>query len=259
MKEPTHKLSIITISYNCAKELEGTIRSVTEQSFSDVEYIIVDGGSKDGSPEVIKKYEARISKWVSEPDNGIYDAMNKGLNMAAGEYVLFMNAGDIFYASDALEKIPFSEFPDADIFYGETLSVDEKGNELGLRPKTLPHNLNWKHFRNGMVVCHQSFLVKRELAPDYNMNYKLSADVDWVIKCLKRSQQTVFTGTIISRFLEGGASKQRHGESLKERFCVMKQNFGLRLTLWKHAGFILNELSVKLGLKNQYRNNYLSD
>jgi glycosyltransferase involved in cell wall biosynthesis len=251
------KLSIITIAYNCANDLENTICSVLDQSFTDIEYIIVDGASTDGSLDVIKKYEKSLNKWASEPDKGIYDAMNKGLKMATGEYVLFLNAGDILYNKNTLQLIPFSDYPTADVFYGETLSVDEKGNELGLRPKKLPHNLNWRHFRNGMVVCHQSILVKRELAPDYNMGYKLSSDVEWVLKCLKKSDQIVFTGTIISRFLEGGASKQRHGESLKERFSIMKEYFGLPLTVWKHSGFVLNELMIKLGLKNQFRKNYL--
>jgi len=251
------KLSIITIAYNCANDLENTIRSVLDQTFTDIEYIIVDGGSTDGSLDVIKKYEKSLSKWVSETDKGIYDAMNKGLKMATGEYVLFLNAGDILFDKNTLQLIPFLNYPAADVFYGETLSVDEKGNELGLRPKKLPHDLNWKHFRNGMVVCHQSILIKRKLAPTYNMDYKLSSDVEWVLKCLKNSDQIIFTGTIISRFLEGGASKQRHGESLKERFSIMKEYFGLGLTLFKHAGFILNELAVKSGLKRQYRRNYL--
>ncbi|WP_346856197.1 glycosyltransferase family 2 protein [uncultured Draconibacterium sp.] len=257
MNGKSNKLSIITIAYNCTKDLDKTIRSVVEQTFKDIEYIIVDGGSTDGSLDVIKKYEKDLSKWVSEPDKGIYDAMNKGLKMSTGVYVLFLNAGDILYDRNTLQQVPFIKYPTADVFYGETLSVDDKGNELGLRPKRLPHNLNWRHFRNGMVVCHQSILVKRELAPEYNMDYTLSSDVEWVLKCLKKSDQIVFTGTIISRFLEGGASKQRHGESLKERFSIMKQYFGLTLTVWKHIVFIVNELMIKLGLKNQFRKNYL--
>lgn len=252
-----YKLSIITIAFNCAFDLEATVKSVLNQTFRDFEYIVIDGGSKDGSLEVIKKYESAISKWVSEPDNGIYDAMNKGLKMATGEYVLFMNAGDTFYASDSLSKVSFSQNPDADIFYGEALSVDEEGKELGLRPKKLPHKLNWKHFKRGMVVCHQSFIVRRTLAPAYNLHYQLSADVEWVLRCLKDSNQTVFTGTIISRFLEGGASKKRHSESLKERFIIMQAYFGLTTTILSHIRFVFGTVSTKLGLKSTYRKNYL--
>lgn len=255
----TAKLSIITIAYNCANDLEGTMASVFEQTFNDIEYVIVDGGSSDGSVAIIKKYKQNIDKWVSEPDKGIYDAMNKGLKMATGDYVLFLNAGDKLSGSDTLNQIPFSKFPKADIFYGETVSVDENGNELGLRPKKLPHNLNWKHFKNGMVVCHQSILVKRKLAPEYNRSYKLSSDVEWVLKCLKKSNQIIFTETIISRFLEGGASVQRHGESLNERFMIMKEYFGLGTTLFKHVGFIFDTLLIKLGLKSRFRKNYLSE
>lgn len=252
-----NKLSVITIAYNCAPDLETTITSVLIQTFKDVEYIIVDGGSKDGSIEVIKKYEKGISKWVSEPDKGIYDAMNKGLKMVSGEYVLFMNAGDKFYDTDSLSNVPFMKYSNADIFYGETLMVDESGKEMGLRTKRLPHHLNWKHFKNGMVVCHQSIIVRTALAPLYNMNYILSADVEWVLRCLKDSKQTVFTGTIISRFLEGGVSKKRHGESLKERFIIMRTYFGLPATIFSHIGFIFGAVSRKLGLKPVYRKNYL--
>ncbi|MEN8122835.1 MAG: glycosyltransferase family 2 protein [Bacteroidota bacterium] len=252
------KLSIITISYNDSKNLERTIISVISQTYTDLEYIVVDGGSSDESPEIIKKYEAGINKWISEPDKGIYDAMNKGLKMATGDYILFLNAGDIFYSPETLEKIPFEKYPNADILYGETLSIDDNGNVLGLNPKKLPHNLHWKHFRNGMVVCHQSILVKRTVAPEYNLEYKLSSDVEWVLKCLKKSKQTVFTGTIIARFLVGGASKKRHGESLNERFNIMKNYFGTGLTLYKHALFMINELGIKLGLKKRYRKNYLA-
>ena len=251
------KLSIITIAYNCASDLESTIKSVIAQGFSDYEYIVVDGGSKDASVEVIKKYESAISIWVSEPDKGIYDAMNKGLLMATGEYVLFMNAGDTLYNTKTLALIPFSDYPEADIFYGETLIVDAKDNVLGLRHKELPHNLNWKHFRRGMVVCHQSFIVRKSIAPEYNMQYKLSADVEWVLLCLKRSKQIVFTHTIIARFLEGGSSKKRHAESLKERFSIMRKYFGLPITLFNHFTFVLGMLAVKLKLKPYYRKNYL--
>lgn len=252
----TCKLSIITIACNCASDLETTICSVLGQTFTDYEYIIIDGGSKDGSLEIIKKYGTQISRWVSEPDEGIYDAMNKGLQMASGEYVLFMNAGDTFFDSSTLAKIPFTQFPDADIFYGETLMVDEHGNGKGLRAKKLPHRLNWKHFKRGMVVCHQSIMVRRTLAPEYNLNFKLSADVEWVLKCLKSSKQTIFTNTVIARFLEGGASKQRHAESLSERFQIMKKYFGLSTTIFSHFVFLLKAILVKLRLKSHYRKNY---
>lgn len=252
------QVSIITISFNDQKNLERTINSVKIQTLNDFEYIVVDGGSTDGSLEVIKRNEHRISKWVSEPDNGIYDAMNKGLEMATGEFVLFMNAGDTFYAADTLKKIPFSEYPEADIFYGETVMIDSNGNMPGLRSKRLPHNLKWTDFRKGMVVCHQSILVRRNIAPKYNLEYKLSADVEWVLHCLKRSKQNVFTGTIIACFLEGGASKQRHAESLGERFEIMKKYFGLPATLYSHMVFLIQTVLVKIRIKPFYRNNYLN-
>ncbi|WP_346862603.1 glycosyltransferase family 2 protein [uncultured Draconibacterium sp.] len=251
------KITVITISYNCASDLEDTIKSVVNQTFKEIEYIVVDGGSKDDTGEVLKKYNCKISKWISEPDYGIYDAMNKGLKMATGDYIIFMNAGDTFFEDESLGKISFDKFPNADIFYGETLMISEEGKELGLRTKKLPHNLNWKHFKRGMVVCHQAFVMKRIKAPEYNLRYKLSADVEWVLKCLKESKQIIYTETILARFLEGGASKKRHSESLQERFQIMKTYFGLFSTILSHIVFIIENTWMLLGFKSKYRKSNL--
>lgn len=252
------KLSIITISYNDKLNLDKTIASVCAQSFRDFEFLVVDGGSTDGSFEVIQANQACITKWVSEPDQGIYDAMNKGLDMASGEYVIFMNAGDTFYANYTLSTIPFGQYPEADIFYGETMMIGQGGEEKGLRPKKLPHKLTWKHFLNGMVVCHQAIIVRRSIAPKFNLNYKLSADVEWVLLCLKKSRQTVFTHSIIARYLEGGASVQHHQHSLAERFLIMTEHFGLYRTLWSHFRFLIQTVLVKIGFRPAYRKNYLA-
>jgi glycosyltransferase involved in cell wall biosynthesis len=250
------KISVITISYNCVSDLEATIKSVINQTFQDIEYIVVDGGSKDDTGKILKKYNNKISKWISESDNGIYDAMNKGLKMATGDYVIFMNAGDTFFDGESVAKIPFAGYPEADVFYGETLMVNGKGEEFGLRTKKLPENLSWKHFKHGMVVCHQSFVMKRVLAPEYNQNYILSADVEWVLQCLKEAKEIIYTRTIIARFLEGGASKQRHAESLNERFNIMKTYFGITQTVFSHICFIFDNIWIQLGIKPKYRKNY---
>ena len=162
------KFSIITITYNAEQWLERTILSVLSQSYTNVEYIVIDGASTDRTVELIKQYEAGISYWVSEPDQGLYDAMNKGLRKATGDYVWFLNAGDTLYTADTLQSVVASlkksvSLPD--VLYGETQIVDAQGRSLGMRRLKAPRKLTWNRFRMVMLVCHQSFLVKRSLAP----------------------------------------------------------------------------------------------
>jgi glycosyltransferase involved in cell wall biosynthesis len=246
------KVSIITVTFNCRDLLIQTIENVFAQTFKDFEYIVIDGKSSDGTVDIIKNNQDKIFFWISEPDKGIYDAMNKGLKAATGEYVIFLNAGDTFYEPDTLSKIPFNKYPEADVFYGETMILNQQ-QPLGLRQKKLPHNLTWKHFRNGMVVCHQSILVKREMAPVYDNSYKYAADIDWVLKVLKLSNETVFTGTIISDFIEGGFSSQKQKESWAERFKIMRENFGLITTVLKHLQFLGTNLLMVAGIIPKYR------
>ena len=247
------KVSIITVTYNCENVLQETIDSISSQTFKDYEYVVIDGNSTDRTVDIIKQNRKLVDYYISEPDKGIYDAMNKGMKVAKGKYIIFMNAGDPFYKNTALAKIPFDKFPDADIFYGETMIKDEAGNEKGLRRKKLPHNLNWKHFKRGMVVCHQSIFVKRELAPYYDLKYTYTADIDWVLKSLKNSSQNINTKSIISNFVEGGFSGQNQHKSWKDRFVILKNNFGLIQTMVSHIVFIFENLLIKVKLLPLYR------
>jgi len=248
------KLSIITVTYNCRDKLQLTLNSVFSQSFTDWEQIVIDGRSQDGTIDVIKSNQDKIAYWISEKDSGVYDAMNKGLKAARGKYVLFLNAGDTFYSKHSLVQIPFSNKPDADIFYGETVVVNEEGEQLGLRQKKLPHNLTWHHFKKGMVVCHQSIMVKRKLAPDYELSYRFSSDIDWVLTSLKRARNIIFTNTIISIFEAGGFSSQNKWSSWLERWTIMKNYFGWTQCLLSHIVFIFELFILKLRLKPAYRN-----
>ena len=235
-------ISIITVIYNGADLLTGTIESVIGQTYPAIEYIIVDGGSTDGTVAVIEKYTDRIGQWVSEPDKGLYDAMNKGLKMATGDFVWFMNAGDHIYAPDTVEKIMEKWRPETDILYGEVMLVDDNRKELGTRSATttqkLTNPLHWQDLAKGMVVCHQGFLPRRQIAPFYIEN-NLTADIDWVIKCLKASKRTTATEIIMASYLVGGLSKQQHQQSLKDRYFVLKEHFGFWGNLWNHLGILL--------------------
>ena len=236
-------ISLITVTFNSAKTLRCTIQSVISQSYSNIEYIIVDGGSRDETISIIKEYEPRFNgrlKWISEKDDGIYDAMNKGLKRATGDYVWFLNAGDTLYTADTVQRIVASlkkKVSLPDVIYGETRIVDAEGRSLGMRRLKAPEKLNWKSFRMGMLVCHQSFISKREIAPLYNTEYRLTADYDWCIQCLRRSKRIHNTRLILSNFLEEGLSSVNRKASLKERYEVMCKYYGKVSTILLHGWF----------------------
>ena len=228
------KISIITIVYNNVKDIEYTIQSVIKQSFQDIEYIIIDGASNDGTLDVIERYKERIDLVVSEKDEGIYHAMNKGLSHATGDYVLFLNSGDEFFDVNTLQNI-FDRNDDADIYYGETKLIDENRNIIGNRRHKAPKQFDWKSFRYGMSICHQAIYVKRALTEPYDRQYQLSADVDWVIRMAKKADKIVNVKTYVARYLVGGMSQQRHKQSLIERYEIFKKHYGFIPNLINHA------------------------
>lgn len=238
MRQPV--FSIITITYNASRWLEGTVLSVLSQSYPNIEYIIIDGASTDGTVGIINRYSSGITYWISEPDKGLYDAMNKGLQKATGDYVWFMNAGDSFYTADIVQKVAVQaqkkkQMPD--IMYGETNIVGEDGRTLGLRRLKAPDKLTWKSFRMGMLVCHQSFVVKREIAPLYDLQYRFSSDIDWCIRCMKQAKKIYNTRLVLSSFLDGGVSSTQRKASLKERYEIMCKYYGKTSTVLLHGWF----------------------
>jgi len=232
-------LSVITVVYNNARDIERTIRSVIEQTYPQIEYVVVDGGSTDGTVDVIKRYSDRITRWVSEPDSGIYDAMNKGLAMATGDYVLFMNSGDEIYAPDTVARI-FATEPGADIYYGETELFDDKWESLGLRRHHIPERFTWRSFRYGMNVSHQAIYIRRSIVGRYDTRYELSADIDWVIRAAKQATRAVNTRMLVAKYLVGGMSKKRHRQSLIERFRIFTIHYGLLPNIINHAVIAYN-------------------
>ena len=228
------KLSVITIVYNNVRDIERTLLSVINQSYSNLEYIVIDGGSSDGTLEILNKYEKSISTLVSEKDKGIYDAMNKGLALATGDYVLFMNSGDEIYAPDTVEKV-FSTQPDADIYYGETEMYDEDWKSLGQRRHTSPKHFTWKDFKHGMSISHQAIYIRRAITEPYNTSYKLSSDIDWILRAAKKAKKVVNTNMYVAKYLVGGMSKKNHRKSLIERFRILSKHYGLIPNIINHA------------------------
>jgi glycosyltransferase involved in cell wall biosynthesis len=237
--------SIVTVVYNGESLLAGTMESVFRQTYPHIEYIVVDGASKDNSLKIIQEFAEKMPslRWISEPDRGLYDAMNKGLRMATGDFVQFLNAGDWLHAPDTLAKMASLATSQTGVLYGETLLVDDARTPHGtmsvLSTRQVPNQLHWKDYRHGMLVVHQSFLPRRVLAPEYRAAAELCADYDWCIEILKRSPENVHVGGIVTDYLMGGLSKKRHQQSLRNRFDVMRHHFGLLPTLFAHVWIVV--------------------
>ena len=248
--------SIITITYNASQVLPATLSSVMAQTCKDVEHIIIDGASADDTVALAEAYRKKNLMEdslhrvivVSEPDKGLYDAMNKGIAMATGDYVLFLNAGDTVPAPDTLEMVEAAvgdgeELPA--VLYGDTDVVDADGNFLRHRHLMAPRKLSWRSFMKGMLVCHQAFYARTDLAKltPYNLHYRYSADVDWCIRIMrlgaKRNLAMRNTGMVVAHYLDGGMTNQHHKDSLRERFHIMCHHYGLIPTAIMHLWFAI--------------------
>lgn len=246
----THPLiSIITITFNAAEQLVPTMRSVAEQSFTDFEHLIIDGASTDDTLGVARRSGYPSLRILSEPDEGLYDAMNKGLRLARGKYVLFLNAGDSFHTSGTLSKYADAAQADPDIIYSDTVVVDAYRKEIGPRHLSAPRILTRQSFKKGMLICHQAFMVRRSLAPEYNLRYRFSADYDWTIRCILRTspQKCVNLGIVGIDYLSDGLTDRNHMKSLRERFDVMARHYGYLTAVTQHLSFIPRAISRKLG------------
>ena len=168
------KFSIITVNYNNAAGLEKTFKSVLSQTYTDFDFVVIDGGSTDASTDIIELYQDKISYWVSEKDSGVYNAMNKGISAARGEFVIFMNSGDVFFAADVLKNADLYITSDYDIYYGNNIKKSPSSERL----KTYPAKLTFSFFYSSSLN-HQSTFIKRSLFDDffyYNENYKIASD-----------------------------------------------------------------------------------
>lgn len=252
------KISLITVTFNAEKTLLATLKSVIAQDYSSIEHVLVDGESKDGTMTLIEKYSESILqkngrdvKYISERDNGIYDAMNKGIALSTGDYICFLNAGDSLHAPDTLTKLVEKISADTAVIYGDTDIVNEEGIFLHKRRLSPPEKLSWKSFRNGMLVCHQSFYVKREIAElfSYDMRYKHSADFDWCIRIMKyaKSEKVQLTNShlILTDYLEEGHTTKFHKASLRERFNIMCKYYGYVSTLLFHIWFLVRNVTKR--------------
>lgn len=259
------KFTIVTITYNAGKLLRPTAESVMSQEYRQIEHIIIDGASEDNTVEIANEYKKESDskgngheiRIVSEPDKGLYDAMNKGLQMATGDYVCFLNAGDRFPKTDTLSVIADNcglsgahrdrkGLPA--VLYGNTDIIDYDGRFIRHRHLSAPEKLTWKSFRHGMLVCHQAFYARTDIArrTPYDLNYRFSADVDWCIRIMKEAEKLGLAlrnaHDVIALYLSEGETTRNHKASLKERYMVMRKHYGLMTTTAMHIWFVIRKV-----------------
>lgn len=218
-KIKTPRISIITVSYNAVDYIEDTIKSVINQEFKDFEYLIIDGGSKDGTLDIIKKYENRVSFWISEPDRGIYDAMNKGVVFAKGEWCYFLNAGDSFYDDSVLMDLNLLP-NESDVIYG-SINCITKSSSFILKPQPIANIIN------SMVFCHQAVFVKSIILKEYNFNtdFKIAADYDFFRRLYFNKYRFNNVDLVIANYeAEEGVSSTNIYKMFKE-YAIIKGNW----------------------------------
>ena len=252
------KLTYVTITYQAVKVLQRTLDSVLQQDYPEITHLIIDGASTDGTLEMVNDYIERSNAannghkvlLMSEPDNGIYDAMNKGLRSIDGDYVCFLNAGDFLPAPDIASRIisAVENSPLPSVLYGDTDIVDSEGNFLHHRRLSPPEHLTWKSFRQGMLVCHQAFYARTDfaIATPFDQQYRYSADVDWCIRVMKAAAKEnvplLNLPMVVVNYTQEGQTTLHHRESLLERYRVMERHYGYIQTFFLHCWFVIRSV-----------------
>lgn len=242
-------ISIITINYNDKLGLERTVKSVLSQRFENFEHIIIDGNSSDGSKEVIDKYADKFSYCISEPDSGIFNAMNKGIKVAKGEYLLFLNSGDTFYDDNVLLNASEKVTNDYDIYYGDVKRIYPNGKEV---IKKYPKKLNFNFFVDS-AIAHQSSIVKRSLFDKvfyFNEDYKVFSDWEFFVCAIcKFNIPYKHLDTIVANFDMDGISSQPEIQAKmhKEREETYNKYFPLFYEDYKNYNKVLSVFKSKQG------------
>lgn len=248
-------ISIITVVFNGSKTLEQTIQSVINQSYQNIEYIIIDGGSTDGTISIIKKYEKHISNWISEADKGLYDAMNKGIAMAKGELIGMINSDD-WYELDAVKIIvdTYVDNPDKRIFHGDRFDIDNEGN----RRKYKFNKSKFKFLYFSMTYNHPSMFIHKDVYTvyKYNIEFKSISDYEFVLKVfLKNSDFFCYVPlTYVNYRLDGISAKQSLISEIKEGSNA-RLNAGLK---YHHVLVFIVLKFIRSILRNVFRIKYIS-
>lgn len=230
------KISVITVCFNAVHTIEKTLQSVIHQTYDPIELIIVDGGSTDGTIDVIKKYEEKISLWKSEPDDGVYDAMNKAVKMAGGDWLFFLNSDDVFYDPEVLNRVaPLLQHPNT-IYYGDVIKL----------PTNERYSGRFSRYKlSGQNICHQSIFYPKIVFDiyQYDTRYKIYADWDLNIKCMGNPNlRFEYINQVIAYFNIEGLSSSRDDHGFKKGFYKnIRRNLGLKYSLYS---WIVRRLSM---------------
>lgn len=244
----SHKISVITVCYNAGDSLEKTILSVINQTYKNIEFIIIDGNSTDGTIDIIKRYSEHITFWQSEPDHGIYDAMNKGIEQSHGDWLCFMNAGDRFVSSDVImDVLPYLK-DDISIFHGNIIKVYEHHKEIGHQLNK--DNIDLVDFFYG-TIDHQAAFIKRGLFEKYgkyNTTYQLAADWLFFMEVIgKNKEKSHYVDMDIAYFQMGGSSSKYAEKYAKEQENALRKECGLYYDYMKELSeYRLSSLIGKL-------------
>lgn len=213
-------ISIITVVYNGEKDIEQTIYNVINQTYDNIEYIIIDGGSSDGTLDIIKKYEDKIDYWISEKDNGIYDAMNKGISLVKGNWINFMNAGDTFYNFSLLESIfQNNNFENFDVIYGDHKVIYPHKTRIAMAGSI-------KKIWMGSQFCHQSTFISSSFHKKnkYNLCNKIGADFEFFYKAYQNKAIFQYIGIVVTNYAAGGISDMNRIDSIVSRWNIVEKN-----------------------------------
>ncbi len=223
------KFTIVTVTFNASHCIERTIQSVINQTYKNKEYFIIDGGSRDDTMSIVERYRSDISCCISEPDKGIYDAMNKGIKMATGDYLIFMNADDVFADSEVLQKVSVQINDDADVVYGNWRTITEYG-VFANKPGQLSA-LNKK-----FVLCHQATFVKVSLLKQvpFDLQYKYAGDYDMLSSYYLSGKRFQYVDVEIAEILiNSGATYNNFEKSVKEHYKILaKRGLGSPFEMW---------------------------
>ena len=221
------KVSVITIVFNLEAEIEKTIQSVINQTFQNVEFIVVDGGSSDGTLHIIEKYKNRINTFITGPDKGLFDAMNKGLTCVSGDYVIFMNGGDRFYSHETLATV-VKELDDIGddslpgLIYGHAMEESKDGRTLFLKRSRSPKVKWW-----GMFTHHQAMMYNMSVIRKYGIRYdlkvKIGSDYKFTLEFLNHTGKTFAMNEPLCVFRQGGISHKRWKTALKEQWWIRRR------------------------------------
>jgi glycosyltransferase involved in cell wall biosynthesis len=225
-------LSIITVVYNNKKGLEFTLKNILNQTFKDYELIIIDGASTDGTVGLIKQSEPYISYWISEKDKGIYDAMNKGIQAAKGQWITFMNSDDCYFSSQSLFDIFNRSLETYDFIYTDMFLCDDHGKKI----RSIPAEpLSKWSITKGMIACHQGMFIRRQLCPLYSDYYKGQGDLNWVTDILHNISKNRLLHIPIHSvyFKAGGFSDQSIALQLREHLHLIYKRYGILMILYR--------------------------